>query len=528
MPSRIALALAVALCFVHFAGGDDRREQHHQDEVLGTVHFPNSCSPLSQPELSRGVALLHSFWYEEAQKAFSSAARQDRGCAIAHWGIAMSRYHQLWEHPSADTLRQGWSDVQQAQRIGTKDERERAYISAAAAFYRPGQASYQVRASAYVAAMQRVYAANAGDHEAAVFYALSLLAAAPEHDRDIQNRTQAAAILEKVFQAEPDHPGVAHYLIHAYDTPGMAALGLSAARRYAQIAPSSPHALHMPSHIFTRLGLWQDSINSNLASIAATRRSAEMYMGGSGHQFHAMDFLVYAYLQNGHEADARRVIEEATALAKGETGHWGYVFADFPVRYALELHHWSEAAVLPAPASGAERGDLIYWARAIGAAREAHAAQAERELRQYDAERQRAPGGRKQYKGGDAGPERKEAAAWIVFARGRIDEAITSMRAAAEEEERIGLDSLAIPAREMLADMLLEAKRPQTALAEYQQALRIAPNRFNSVAGAAQAAEQAGDSRQASTYYAQLVNICSGSFSERPELRHARSLMARQ
>ncbi len=526
MSARIAWAAVVTLSLINLAAADEAREQHHHDEVLGTVNFPTSCSAHAQPAFTRGVALLHSFWYEEAQKSFAEAAAADRHCAIARWGQAMSRYHQLWEHPSAKTLRQGWSEVQQAQRIATRDERERGYIAAPAAFYHPGQADYQARATAYADAMERLSAAHPEDHEAAIFYALALLASAPENDPAIKNRTQAAAVLERIFQSDPNHPGVAHYLIHAYDTPQMAPLGLAAARRYAQIAPSSPHALHMPSHIFTRLGLWQDSINSNLASIAATHKSEAMHMGGSGHQFHAMDFLVYAYLQNGHEADARRVMDEAAALARGETGRWGYVFADFPARFALEQHHWPEAAALhPLPAD-ADNRDIIYWARALGAARTGNAEQAERELQQFDAARKQAGGAPARSRGSNMEPERAEAVAWIAFARGRTSEAIAALRSAAVEEERTGLDSLAIPAREMLADMLLQANRPQEALEEYRNTLRLAPNRFNSIAGAAQAAEQAGDARLAFTYYAQLVNLCAGSTSDRPELNHARSLMA--
>jgi hypothetical protein len=296
------LAFAIALlvgCACPMLADDEGR--HHEDlteQQLGTVHFPVSCAVAVQKPFERGVALLHSFWYEEAEKDFTQIAKDDPKCAMAQWGIAMSQWHQLWNHPDVATTKKGKVEVKRAKSLHAATAREKGYIEALRAFY-GGKGDFERRATAYSEGMQKVYEQNPDDHEAAVFYALSILAANEGNDPTFANDKKAAAILEKLFATEPDHPGVAHYLIHAYDKPQLAQLGLPAARRYAQIAPAAPHALHMPSHIFARVGLWQDDINSNLASVAATRKTAAKHMGGEGHQFHAMDFLFYAYYKAG-------------------------------------------------------------------------------------------------------------------------------------------------------------------------------------------------------------------------------------
>ena len=301
---------------------DDDKDHHHHEDLtaaqLGTVNFPVSCAASVQKPFERGVALLHSFWYEEAEKQFQQIAADDPHCAMAHWGVAMSLWHQLWNNPDEKVIEHGLGEVHLAKTAGGHaTPREKAYIAAIKAFYsNSNKLKHEARAQAYSGAMKKVYEKYPDDHEAAAFYALSLLASEPYDDATFANRKQAAAILEKLFVIEPGHPGVAHYLIHSYDKPQLAQLGLPAARRYAQIAPASPHALHMPSHIFARVGLWQDDITSNLASIAATRKTAAMHMGGEGHQFHAMDFLFYAYLQSGRDADAKALIEEIRAMPK--------------------------------------------------------------------------------------------------------------------------------------------------------------------------------------------------------------------
>jgi tetratricopeptide (TPR) repeat protein len=525
-----------------FSGAASADEDHHHEGLtqgqLGTVHFPVSCTPDAQKTFEKGVALLHSFWYEEAEKAFLDVEKQDPKCAMAYWGEAMSLWHQLWNRPDAATIKRASAELKKADKVkaGTTD-RERDYIQALKAFYsNSNKADHEARARAYSAAMEKVYKKYPDDHEAAAFYALSLLASEPDNDTTFANRKQAGAILDKLFAEEPNHPGIAHYLIHTYDKPQLAQLGLPAARRYAQIAPAAPHALHMPSHIFARLGLWQDDINSNLASIAATRKATEMHMGGEGHQFHAMDYLVYAYLQSGREADALKVIEEVKAMPPMKdmygTGYDPrlYALAAFPARYALELHHWTEAASLT-PVAYAQTGDaaITYWARAIGAAHIGNVAQARTDIEHIDAIHKTLVDQKKKNFAEAVDQDRKEATAWLDHAEGRNDAAIAALRTIAEKEEASGDESDGgTPAREMIADMLLEMKQPEQALAEYKTDLKFYPNRFNGLYGAAQAAEMAGQMSQATEYYAVLVKTCEGSTSERPELAKAKQAVLAQ
>jgi tetratricopeptide (TPR) repeat protein len=527
-----------------FCGGaladDDQGNPHHEDLTetqLGTVHFPVSCPASVQKPFERGVALLHSFWYEEAEKEFVQIAKDDPHCAMAHWGVAMSLWHQLWNRPDAKVIKRGWGEVRLAEKNGNKaTDRERAYIAAMRAFYgNSKKRDHEARAKAYSDAMKKVYETYPDDHEGDAFYALSLLASEPENDETFANRKQAAAVLEKLFNIEPDHPGVAHYLIHSYDKPQLAELGLPAARRYAQVAPASPHALHMPSHIFARVGLWQDDINSNLASIAATRKTAAMHMGGEGHQYHAMDFLVYAYLQSGREADAQKVIDEVKAMPPMPDMYGmgfdprAYALSTFPAVYDLELRHWSDAAALT-PVDGASIEDqaITYWARAIGAARSGNLAQARKDLEQVEDIRKKLVEQKKKFFAEFVAEDYQEASAWIAHAEGKDEEAITTLRTLADKNDKLGEEPAGVPAREMLADLLLEAKRPQQALAEYQTDLKLNPNRFNGLYGAARAAEAAGKQNEANEYYGLLLKVCDGSSSTRPELSRARELVAKK
>jgi tetratricopeptide (TPR) repeat protein len=519
-------------CIVLADGG-----QHHEDlrpEQLGTVHFPVSCAAAVQKPFERGVALLHSFWYEEAEKEFTQIAKDDPSCAMAHWGVAMSIWHQLWNHPDAATIKHGEAEAKQAKSLRPTTAREQGYIAAIGSFY-AGKEKYDARANAYTNAMRQMHQRYPDDREAATFYALSLLASEPDNDTTFANRKKAAALLEKLFAEEPDHPGVAHYLIHSYDKPQLAESGLPAARRYAQIAPASPHALHMPSHIFARLGLWQDDIDSNLASIAATRKTAAMHMGGEGHQFHAMDFLVYAYLQSGREAEAQRVIEEVQAMPPTKDVHeFGYdprvyALSKFPAIYTLELHHWAEAAALASPL-GADSGDkaITYWARAIGAARSGNAAGSRKDVAEMENIHKEMLEKKKTSYAEFVDEARKEAGAWVDHAEGRNEDAIRSLRNIAQREEAVGDEPIGIPAREMLADLLLEIKRPEQALTEYEADLKFNPNRFNGLYGAAQAAEMSGKTEKANSYYAQVLKVCNGSSSDRPELSRAKALVAQK
>ena len=520
---------------------DDDKEHHHHEDLnetqLGTVHFPVSCSAGVQKPFARGVALLHSFWYEEAEKEFEDIAKDDPQCAMAHWGIAMSIWHQLWNEPDAKVIARGLSEANTGEKLAAKaTPREQLYLAAIKAFYSSsGKLDHAARARAYSDAMKKVYESYPEDHEAATFYALSLLASEPHHDETFANRKQAAAILEKLFAIEPDHPGVAHYLIHSYDKPQLAQLGIPAARRYAEVAPAAPHALHMPSHIFARVGLWQDDIKSNLASIAATRKTAAMHMGGEGHQFHAMDFLVYAYLQSGREADAAKVIDEIKTMPKMKS-MYGMDFdpqsnalSTFPAMYDLELRHWSEAAALQ-PVAGAMPGDLdvTYWARAIGGARSGNLKQAHKDLEEIESLRQKMLAEKKTDFAEGIAQDYQEAEAWILHAEGEDDKASAILRTIADKNDKLGDEPESIPAREMLADLLLEAKRPQQALVEYQTDLKLNPNRFNGLYGAARAAEAAGKQGDANEYYALLVKTCDGGSSTRPELSRAKELLAKK
>ena len=519
---------------------DDHSRPRHEELTtaqLGTVVFPVSCAPSVRKPFERGVALLHSFWYEEAEKEFTEIAVEDPNCTMAHWGIAMSLWHQLWNNPDGKVIRRGLDEIHEAKTTdGPTTPREQAYIAAIAAFYSNAKKlNHEARAQAYSDAMKKVYESYPDDHEAAVFYALSLLASERHDDETFTNRRRAAAILEKLFAVEPDHPGVAHYLIHAYDKPQLAQLGLPAARRYAQVAPAAPHALHMPSHIFARVGLWQDDINSNLASIAATRKTVAMHMGGEGHQFHAMDFLFYAYMQSGRDADARALIEEIRSMPNKHDDMYGKGYdphqaalAHLTALYPIEMHDWASAAALPpTQVAGTTEESTIYWARAIGSAHLRKPEEVRKDLAAIESLHQKLVAGKSEFAGA-VEDDRKEAQAWLAFAEGKDDDAVEAMRLIADNEDSLGEEPEGIPAREMIADMLLEAKRPQQALAEYQIDLKLNPNRFDGLYGAARAAEAAGNQKDASEYYALLLKICDGSNSTRPELSRARELMAQK
>jgi hypothetical protein len=485
-----------------------------------------------QPTLEKGVALLHSFQYTESEETFSDAAKQDPKCAMARWGRAMARYHQLWDFPQAGTLQRGLEDVQEAQKIGAATERERGYIAAAAAFYQDNpKLSHAERTGAYSAALAELHARSPQDAEASAFYALSLVALADvDHVNDLANRRKAIAILDPLFRQHPDNPGVAHYLIHATDVPELAPQGLEAARHYAKIAPDSSHALHMPSHIFARLGLWQESIASNIAASASAEHAIEGHHAEPHYQTHAMDYLDYAYLQSGQEAKARQIAEDEMrvpgASEEDKLDHQAIILA----RNAIELHHWKEAAALPVPAIKPLWQDTTYFARAIGAARSGDIAAARSAVEKL-AEIVAAREARSRKEGYEVSAEKatdlREAEAWLAFADGKGSAAIEEMRAAATREDKDGIQNLAVPAREMLADMLLELKKPAEALQAYELALKDSPNRFDALYGAGHAAQAAGNAAAAQSFYAKLAAI-SGPGADRPELAETKSYLARK
>ena len=507
-------------------GRADSLSRAASQDHLGRVNFATSCSSEVQPAIEKGVALLHSFQYQVSEQAFADAATRDPKCAIAHWGKAMARYHQLWDFPDGKTLKEGRQDIEAAQKRRPAAAREQGLVNAAAAFFqRKSKMAHAERTQAYSLALEKTHAQSPDDVDISAFYALSLVSLAEEDVDATANLKKAISILDPLLAKNPDHPGVAHYLIHATDRPELAAQGLEAARRYAAIAPDSSHALHMPSHIFVRLGMWQESITSNTGASASAAHAAEAHQAESHYQTHAMDFLSYSYLQSGQEAKAREVIEHAThvvgATDEDKADHHAYLAA----RTALELHRWNEAARLPIPAIRKNWSDTTYWARAIGAARSGDVSGAEsdvKELAQLVAEREK----RSRKSGYTVATEKatdlREAEAWLAFAKGKSEDALLELRAAADRQDKNGGESVGIPAREMLADMLLELKRPAEALAEYKVDLKNAPNRFDALYGGARAAQASGDTGGAQSLYAQLAAICS-SGADRPEVAEART-----
>ncbi|MDP9339813.1 MAG: hypothetical protein M3P45_13200 [Acidobacteriota bacterium] len=498
-------------------------------EELGQVSFPNSCKAEAHPALLKGLALLHSFQYGQSERAFKAAADLDAGCAMAYWGKAMALYHQLWDFPQRHTMQRGLESVEQAQKIGAPSARERGYVAAAAAFYAGDEKlSHVQRTTVYSQALARLRAEAPEDVEASAFYALSLVALAGEDVDVMANRKKAMAILEPLFAAHPDHPGVAHYLIHAADRPGLADQGLGAARAYAKIAPDSSHALHMPSHIFTRLGLWQESIASNVAATAAAAHATEMHQSESHYQTHAMDFLDYAYLQSGLESKARALATEEMNVRGSEEEERAQHRAVVEARNAMELHRWKEAAGLTVPPGRESSQDTTYWARAIGAARSGDvegARAAVKKLAEIVALREgesKATG----YEGaGGKATDLGEAEAWLAFAQGDGARAVELMRPVADREDAKGVENTTMPAREMLGDMLLELKRPGDAVAEYKVVLAESPNRFDALLGAAQASQAAGDAHSARKYYSKLAEIADPA-AERAELQEVRRHLA--
>ncbi|HTW59611.1 MAG TPA: hypothetical protein VMD99_15900 [Terriglobales bacterium] len=518
---------------------DDQMQGHHHDpsEQLGKVSFPISCAPGSQAAFERGVALLHSFGYEEAEAQFSEITKSDPSCAMPHWGIAMSLFHEIWERPEDSTLKRGHEEIEKAQRLGAKTERERDYVSALAVFYSdPSRNDYLKQAAAYSDAMAKLYQRYPSDLEAGAFYALSILAAERPGDTTHEAQKKAVAVLTPLFEREPDHPGLAHYIIHACDSPELAPMGLNAARRYADIASSSAHAVHMPSHIFARLGLWQEDIQANLKSVALTEKSSALYM--RGHELHAMDFLLYAYLQTGQDEAAAHVLDQSRQILEkappsgDDTGmleYYGFAAAHFPAMYDLEMHHWQDAAMLePAANATADLQMITYWARTIGSARMGEVEATRRNVQKFNAAEEATRKSKYAYTLEGPRSSRGEVDAWLAFAEKRNDEALKLMQQVADTQDKLGKAEVDIPAREMLADMLLELNQPENALSEYEKSMKIDPNRFNGLAGAARAAQEAHQPEKANSYYAQLLKNCDdGKHSDRPELRSAKTELAK-
>ncbi len=527
----IAVALSLLIASLPLIA---QEHQHHMDsnEKLGNVSFPISCRIDVQKPFEHAVAQLHSFEYEPAGNEFKQIAEKDPTCAMAYWGQAMSLFHGLWSRPSKADLKRGEELSEKAQQVKGGTPREHEYVDAVAVlFHDADKVEHRQRVDSYAKAMERVATDNPKDREAQVFYALALLAA--DHgDPSHQSDRKAVGILNKLFDEQPDHPGIAHYIIHACDNPAMASLGLSAARKYAAIAPASSHAVHIPSHIFARLGLWQDSIASNSAALQVADKMAAMHLHTMHHRMHAMDFMQYAYLQIGDDANAKGMYEKLTSYKREEVeedyqDYYDEMKTGYAALYAVERRQWKEAIALE-PVAGAKPNiqAQTYWARAVGAGHLHDVAAAQDAQKHYEEGLEALRKGPKAYMVDGLKSETEEVQAWTLYAQGKTDEAIKILRVTADRQDKVGKFEVEIPAREMLADILLESGHAKEALAEYEVALKTDPNRFNELAGAAQAADKLSQKDKSSTYYAQLVKNCQGVASDRPELAKAKTLVA--
>ncbi|HEU5249733.1 MAG TPA: hypothetical protein VFW15_07080 [Thermoanaerobaculia bacterium] len=522
----------------------DTGHEHKEGDAtkLGKVHFPISCGPASQKKFDVALAMLHSFWYGKSDRAFAELAAADPGCAMAHWGVAMSRFHQIWEAPPPDDLKAGVAALAAARAAGAKTQRERDYIEALGAYYdKSDTLDHLTRFLAFEKAMGELAAKYPKDREATIFYALTLngVALAMPPDKTYPRQKKAGEILEPIFKEMPEHPGIAHYIIHSYDYPSLATRAVDAARRYAKIAPDSPHALHMPSHIFTRLGLWEDSISSNLASADAARRTVQATMPGATafDELHAMDYLAYAYLQTGRDAEARGIFESASRAEKFDkpTFQVAYALTAIPARMALERRDWAAAAAIELRPANFEWSKFpwtestVVFARAVGFARGGNTVSARTEIARLEKLRDSLRGAKNAYWGDQVEILRREAAAWLARAEKKDSEALELMRSAAALEDTVDKHPVTpgpiLPAREQLGDLLLEIGKPAEALAEYRSDLAASPNRLNGLYGAGRSARLAGDASAAKSYYEKIVSQCSKADGAKEQIAEARAFL---
>ena len=517
---------------------------HGGGDAFGRVHLATSCSPAVQPDFDRGVAMLHSFFYPETEKAFRSVAERDPSCAMAYWGIAISQRPNPLTAPFPEALlKQGWEAIGKARTIGSPNALEREWIEALVPFFQDYQTvSQRVRSERYEAAMARVHDRHRQDTEVTAFYALALLEAVDLSDKTYAKQLKAASLLEPLQRANPDHPGIPHYLIHAYDYAPIATKGLPAARRYATLAPSAPHALHMPSHTFSTLGMWPDAIRTNIAADAATRdyairtnpAAAAMPAAIFG-RYHALDFLTNAYLQQAQDVSARAILDERNSIesippTSSITAHTG--FAAIPVRYTFERGAWQQAAALKPMKTIFKQAEAIIWfGRAIGAARSGQAQRGHEDLAQLSRLRQELTAADEPYWADQVGIQEAAADAWIALAERDTARAISRMREAADREDRsekhVAMENRLSPMRELLGELLTEAGRPREALREFEASLRLTPNRFRSLAGAADAAVRTGNRRLATSYYRTLLTQAGAGGGERAALASARTFVGR-
>ena len=493
-----------------------------QDEKLGKVLFPTSCDPNVQAEFDRGVAMLHSYWFLIARRTFEGVLKQDPDCAMAYWGVAMDFLgNTLATTPTRADAQAAWDALEKARATGAKTQRERDWIEALSAYFRDhDKVAVNARLAAYNAAMERMAQSYPDDYEVQAFYALALQAAAPKSDLTYANQIKSAALLEKLFEQNPQHPGVTHYLIHAYDFAPLAEKGIASARRYAGIAPAVPHARHMPSHIYSMVGLWEESIASNASSLEI-----------QPDYYHASDFTVYAHLQLAQDAKAEAMIKKSLATADRGDRPINFVHftakAAMPARYVLERADWAGAAALPMTATQYPMADsLIRFTRGLGMARTGDLAGAKEEIEAMKALRTTLQSADQSYWADRTEEQMLAISAWIALKEGATDQALRFMRAAADGEDgslkHVAMENRLYPFRELLAESLLETGQPAAALNEFETALKQTPNRFRAFWGAARAADSAGDRQKASDYFGKLVNLAGNADTERQEIRVAR------
>ncbi len=513
------------------------------DQQFGSVDFEMTCNEKAKKNFNLAIELLHSFEYDESEKFFAKIIDNTPECAMAYWGVAMCNFHPLWTPPTEAELQKGAKAIEIANTITQKSARESGYINAMGAFYKDwNKTDHHTRCIDFEKAMEKLYIAYPNDKEAAIFYALALDGAAEPTDKTYANQKKAASILNAIYPSEPNHPGIIHYLIHTYDYPGLAILALPAARKYAEVAPSSAHALHMPSHIYTRLGLWDECITSNLKSVSAAKCYAES-AGIKGHwdeELHGTDYLVYAYLQKGENDLASQQVKYVESINEVYPVDFkvAYAFAAIPSRYALENKNWPEAAKLQVHPLNFPwnkfpwQEAIIHFTRMIGSIQTGNMDAANFELTKLNELRDTLEKQKDLYKSKQVAIQIKTGEAWIQFKSGKNTTALNLMTLAGDMEDSTEKHPVTpgevLPARELLGDMLMQMKQNGKALEAYETVLKKSPNRFNSLYGAGLAAEKSGNKQKAIFYYKELLAITNAANSERNELALARSFLMKQ
>jgi len=520
-PKRLILVAGITAALTCSALGQ-------QDEKLGKLSFPTSCDPKVQAEFERGVAMIHSYWFLIARRTFEGVLRQDPNCAMAYWGIALDLLNNsLAVVPPRADAEAAWAALEKARAVGAKTQRERDWIEALSAYFRDhDKLPVNVRLAAYNNAMEQLAQRYTDDYEAQAFYALTLQASASPSDTTYANQLKSVAILEKLYDQNPQHPGVTHFIIHAYDYHPLAEKGIPAARRYATIAPAVPHARHMPSHIYSMVGLWEESIASNASALAI-----------QPDYYHAADFSVYAHLQLAQDAKAKALMEKSIATA--DRGDRPVTFVNFTAknamsaRYVLERSDWAGAAALPFTSSQYPQPDsLIRFTRGLGMARTGDLAGAKAEIEAIKALRAALEKSNQSYWADRSEEQMLAISAWIALKEGAPDQALRFMRAAADGEDgsvkHVAMENRLYPLRELFAELLLETGQPAAALSEFEAALKQTPNRYRAFLGIARAANAAGDRQKASEYYGKLVDLAKNADTERQEIREAKNFLAQR